>query len=121
MPTHTWGTSHHHVKRPRYQPGFTCGLEQDGALIGYVLLRHVRWRFGAAILDVGMIEALYPDTTHHSQHLLETLLYELFRVCYDNAFALVGLRGVIVQCGVSSRMAAQPHHHYEVPFHSIGL
>ncbi|NOK72078.1 MAG: hypothetical protein GFH24_608290n376 [Chloroflexi bacterium AL-N5] len=86
-------TLDHHVKRPRYQPGFTCGLEQDGALIGYVLLRHVRWRFGAAILDVGMIEALYLDTTHHSQHLLETLLYELFRVCYDNAFALVGLQG----------------------------
>ncbi|MEM8534547.1 MAG: hypothetical protein AAGF95_27130 [Chloroflexota bacterium] len=82
-----------HMEQPRYQLGFTCVLEQDGVLVGYALLRHVRWHFGVVSLDVGMIEVLYINPVHYSQHLLEALLYGLFRVCYDNAIPLVTIQG----------------------------
>ena len=82
-----------HLGQPRYQPGFTCVLEQDGVVVGYVLLRHMRWHFGATTFDVGMIEAMYLSSLHQSQQMAEMLLYELFRVCYDNAIPLVAIQG----------------------------
>lgn len=49
-----------HLARPRWQPGYACGVAVADLVRGGVLLSHERRRIGSALLEVALLEVAAP-------------------------------------------------------------
>jgi hypothetical protein len=81
-----------HLAQPRYHSGLARVAERAGSLVGYALVAHRRLRLGAALLEVGAIEALHAPAG--DADLIEALLGECLGALMDQGLPIVTLGGV---------------------------
>ncbi len=85
-------TLERHLAQARYRPALTRIAEQDGALAGCALLGHRRLRLGAALFEVGAIEALDVRDSGDAD-LFEALLGDCLGALIDQGLPIVTLYG----------------------------
>jgi hypothetical protein len=89
-------TLRRHLAQPRYRPALTRIAEQDGALCGCALIGHRRLRLGAALFEIGAIEALDVRDPRDAD-LFEALLGDCLGALMDQGLPIVTLQGVSVE------------------------
>ena len=72
-----------HLGQARYQPAFTRIARQAGEIVGSVLLRHSRWRLGAATLDVGLVEPLLFHEAAQQPTVVTAIAGDVFALLAD--------------------------------------
>jgi len=85
-------TLERHLAQPRYRPALTRIAEQDGALAGFALIGHQRLRLGAALFEIGAIEALHVRNPAGAD-LFEALLGDCLGALMDQGLSIVTLHG----------------------------
>jgi len=81
-----------HLGQPRYRPALKRIAEQDGALAALALIGHRRLRLGAALFEVGAIEALHMRDGGDAE-LFEALLGDCMGALMDQGLPIVTLQG----------------------------
>jgi hypothetical protein len=85
-------TLERHLAQPRYRPALTRIIDQDGTLAALALIGHRRLRLGAALFEVGAVEALHVRDPRDAD-LFEALLGDCLGTLIDQGLPIVTLHG----------------------------
>ncbi len=76
-----------HLQRPRYLPDFTRIVEQDGQIVGYVLIAHTRLRLGGTVVEAGTLQRVMMQDAGQAERL-HSVLGDCMRVLLENGIPL---------------------------------